>query len=134
MFVHHYFNNVAFFIDSNCSYKMIHFILTKQILYVLHTQLVSLPENWKRSYGLTNISYSINGTSLSFSFWKESRKRPAEETQTSDPNFVIIQLQERNGLMAIVGECNGRSFEVDLRKYRIFGVIQNVRMKQGNDM
>ena len=105
---------------------MVHFILTKQILYVLHTQLVSLPENWKRSYGISGITYSINGTSLSFSFWKEGRKRPSEGSQVANPDFVMIQMQERNGLMALVGECNGRSFEVDLRTYRIAGILQNV--------
>ena len=54
------------------------------------------------------------------------KKRPIEGSQTTNPDFVMIRLQERDGLMAIVGECNGRSFEVDLRKYRIVGVIQNV--------
>ena len=126
MFIHDYFYNVPLLLDFLCRYKMVHFILTKQILYVLHTQLVSLPENWKRSYGITNVTYSINGTSLSFKFWKEGRKRPIEGSQTTNPDFVMIRLQERDGLMAIVGECNGRSFEVDLRKYRIVGVIQNV--------
>lgn len=40
---------------------MVYFIVSKQILYVLHTQLASLPEARKRAYGIGSVSYSIAG-------------------------------------------------------------------------
>lgn len=35
-----------------CSYKMLYYLITKQILYALYKQLCSLPESQKQAFGL----------------------------------------------------------------------------------
>lgn len=102
---------------------MVYFIVSKQILYVLHTQLASLPEARKRAYGIGSVSYSIAGTSLSFRFWLRG-KRANDDPE--DANTVTLVLTENNELTGIEGRCNGRSFPVDLRHYRVFGILHEV--------
>ena len=104
------------------SYKVLYYVITKQILYVLYTQLTSQ----KQAFGLHSYSYSINDTVLGFSFWGTfSRKRPSSEAEF-DPNRIELRIQERDGFMGIVGRCNNREFSVDLREYRIMQIVHDV--------
>lgn len=108
-----------------CSYKMLYYLITKQILYALYKQLCSLPESQKQAFGLHSYKYSINDTILAFSFWGTSRKRPLPEND-SDPNRIELRIQERDGFMGIFGKCNNREFSVDLREYRVMQIVHDV--------
>ena len=103
------------------SYKVLYYVITKQILYVLYTQLTFISESQKQAFGLHSYSYSINDTVLGFS----SRKRPSSEAEF-DPNRIELRIQERDGFMGIVGRCNNREFSVDLREYRIMQIVHDV--------
>lgn len=108
------------------SYKVLYYVITKQILYVLYTQLTFISESQKQAFGLHSYSYSINDTVLGFSFWGTfSRKRPSSEAEF-DPNRIELRIQERDGFMGIVGRCNNREFSVDLREYRIMQIVHDV--------
>ena len=102
------------------SYKVLYYVITKQILYVLYTQLTFISESQKQAFGLHSYSYSINDTVLGF-----SRKRPSSEAEF-DPNRIELRIQERDGFMGIVGRCNNREFSVDLREYRIMQIVHDV--------
>ena len=109
------------------SYKVLYYVITKQILYVLYTQLTSISDSQKQAFGLHSYSYSINDTVLGFSFWgTSSRKRPNSEVDF-DPNRIELVLQERDGFMGIFGKCNNREFSVDPREYRIMQIVHDVR-------
>lgn len=104
------------------SYSILYFMITKQILFVLHLQLNSLTSAQKNSYGLTDFSYNIDTDTLSFCFWKHSQKRGGEEnrveiTREEDPNTHLMGLRGRSG---------DYIFPIDLKHYRIFDVILTV--------
>lgn len=67
--------------------------------------------------------FNITNTSFSFFFWKSA----TDEKELPDPNFCTISLDTgEDGLPALIGECNHRRFEVDLRSYRIFSIVMDV--------
>jgi len=107
------------------SYKMLYYLITKQILYALYQQLISIPDSQKQAFGLHSYKYSINDTVLSFSFWGASRKRPAPDGDF-DPNRIELRITEQDGIMQISGNCNHRTFPVGLRDYRIMQIAHDV--------
>lgn len=105
-----------------CSYSVLYFTITKQILYVLHLQLNALTSAQKTSYGLTDFSYNIDTDTLSFCFWKQNQKRGGEENRIE----IIREEDPNTHLMGLRGKSGDYVFPIDLKKYRIFDIILTV--------
>ena len=117
------FHCVASFIHS---YSVLYFIITKQIMYVLHLQLNKLSSSQKNAYGLSDFSYNIDTDILSFSFWKKNKLKRERDTMELNRIVLCREEDEETHLMKIVGKSNGYVFAVDLVEYRIFDIILKV--------
>ena len=103
---------------------MLYYLISRQILYVLSLQLSEVDLN---AYKISKHQYNITDTSLSFAFWTPQRDAGI---LPSPSNTCTLSLGRReDGLSTLVGECNGRSFEVDLREYRIQSILMDVCSK-----
>lgn len=94
---------------------MVYFIVSKQILYVLHTQLANLPESRKRAYGIGSVSYSIAGTSLSFRFWLKG-KRATDSPEDANTITLVLTESADGGEMQRMRRRRVRSGEITSRQ------------------
>lgn len=103
------------------SYSMLYYLISRQILYVLSLQLGEVDGS---TYKISKHQYNITDTSLSFSFWTPQQH---SGILPSPSNSCTLSLGKgENGLPTLLGECNGRSFAVDLRSYRIQSIVMEV--------
>ena len=104
------------------SYSMLYYLISRQVLYVLSLQLNEVDLS---AYKISKHQYNITDKSLSFSFW--TPQRDAGGVPPSPSNSCTLSLGKgENGLPTLLGECNGRSFAVDLRTYRIQSILMDV--------
>lgn len=100
------------------SYQMLYFVITRQTLYTLYLQLNSILSSYRLSYGLCPYPYSIDGTTLEFSFWNQNREDAT--------NRVRLYIDSESDVACVKGVCNDRVFTVDLVRYRIMDIILDV--------
>ena len=99
---------------------MLYFVITRQTLYTLYLQLQSILSSYRLSYGLCPYPYSIDGTTLEFSFWNQNREDAT--------NRVRLYIDSESEVACVKGVCNDRVFTVDLVRYRIMDIILDVEL------